>query len=93
MHRSIQKALVVIAASILSLAAFASDKDCTELAKAEWQSKKDVQAGLEKQAYKVKRIKKEGSCYEAYVTDKEGVKRELLINPADGSVVGEEDES
>lgn len=54
-------------------------------------SEKDVQSSLEQQGYKVGRIKREGSCYEVYVTDKEGSKRELQVNPQNAKIVAEED--
>lgn len=84
MNARLEKTLIALAISAFSLSAFASDKDCTAEPKAKWQSEKDVQASLEKQGYKVKRIKTEGSCYEAKATDKDGKKVELIINPADG---------
>lgn len=90
MNATLQKTLVALTISALSLSAFASDKDCTPEPKAKWQAQKDVQASLEKQGYTVKRIKIEGSCYEAKVTDKDGKKAELIVNPADGKVVDEE---
>lgn len=93
MRTILEKSLVALSISALSLAAFASEKDCTTEPKAKWQKEKDVQAGLEKQGYTVRRVKTEGSCYEAYVTGKDGKKAELIINPVDGKVVGEEGKS
>lgn len=89
MNATLQKTLVALAVSALSLSALASNKDCTPEPKSKWQAQKDVQTSLEKQGYTVKRVKTEGSCYEAKVTDKDGKKAELIINPVDGTVVDE----
>lgn len=92
MNATLQKILAALAISALSLSAFASDKDCTSEPKAKWQKEKDIQSSLEKQGYTVKRVKTEGSCYEAYVT-KDGKKAELILNPVDGKLVREEGKS
>lgn len=85
------KSLVIMALSAASFSVFASSDDdsCTKEPKSAWMSAKDVQAMYEKQGYNVRRIKTEGSCYEIYTKDKDGKKVELLINPADGSMVRE----
>lgn len=93
MNTMLRNTLIALALPALSLPAFASDKDCTTEPKEKWQTQKQVQAGLEQQGYTVKRIKREGSCYEAKVTGNDGRKAELIINPADGQVVDEEDKS
>lgn len=93
MNAMLQKTLIALAIAALSLSVFASDEDCTGEPKSTWQKESDVQASLEKQGYAVKRIKTEGSCYAAYVTDKDGRKAELVINPVDGNLVKEEDRS
>jgi hypothetical protein len=90
MNATLEKVLVVLTVSALSLSAFAADKDCTPEPKAKWQAQKEVQASLEKQGYTVKRVKTKGSCYEAKVTDKDGKKTKLVIHPVDGKVVDEE---
>jgi hypothetical protein len=94
MNATLEKLLLALAFSGLSLAAFASDADsCTTEPKTKWLKDKEVQAKLEKQGYTVKRIKTEGSCYEAYVQGKDGKKAELLVNPVDGAPVKEEGKS
>lgn len=94
MNATLEKTLIALALSGLSLAAFASESgSCTNEPKAKWMKDKDVQAKLEKQGYAVKRIKTEGSCYEAYVQGKDGRKMELLVNPVDGTPVKEEGKS
>ena len=85
------KSLAVVALSALSVSAFASGS-CTKEAKAKWMKPQQLQAQLEKQGYQVKRVKTEGSCYEAYVLDRAGKKAELVLNPVDGKFVKQEDE-
>lgn len=86
MNATLEKILLALAISGISLAVFAANPaSCTTEPKAKWMADKDVQAKLEKQGYAVKRIKTEGSCYEAYVQDKDGKKAELLVNPVDGT--------
>lgn len=89
------KTLTVAAVATLSLNAFASDSgNCTKEPKSKWLAEKDVSAKLSAQGLTVKRIKTEGSCYEAYVIDKAGKKSEMLLNPVDGKfVVAENGES
>lgn len=86
------KSLAVLVLSAVSATAFASGS-CTTEPKAKWLPEKDVQAKLEKQGFNVKRVKTEGSCYEAYVISKEGKKQELILNPVDGVLVKEEGKS
>ena len=94
MNATLEKILLALAISGISLAAFASDSaSCTKEPKTARMKDKDVQAKLEKQGYAVKRIKTEGSCYEAYVLGKDGKKAELLVNPVDGMPVKEEGKS
>ena len=85
------KSLAVVALSALSVSAFATGT-CTNEAKTKWMKQQDVQTQLEQQGYKVKRVKTEGSCYEAYTLDKAGKKAELVLNPVDGKIVKQEDE-
>jgi hypothetical protein len=85
------KSLAVVALSALSVSAFATGT-CTSEPKTKWMKPQDVQTQLEQQGHKVKRVKTEGSCYEAYTTDKAGKKAELVLNPVDGKIVKQEDE-
>jgi hypothetical protein len=54
----------------------------------------DVPAGdqgeLEREGYRVTRIKAEGSCYEIKAEDKAGRRVELKLNPVDGGLRKEE---
>lgn len=94
MNATLEKTLLVLAFSALALSAFAADSEsCTSEPKTKWLKDKEVQTRLEKQGYTVKRIKTEGSCYEAYVQGKDGKKVELMINPIDGTPMREEGKS
>lgn len=91
MKSSTLKTLTAIAITTLSLSAFAEGAaNCTKEPASKWMAKKDVSAKLVAQGMEVKRVKTEGSCYEAYVIAKDGKKSEMLINPVDGKQVGTE---
>lgn len=91
MQASVLKTLAAVAVATLSLSAFASGSaNCTKEPKSKWMAEKDVNAKLVAQGLKVNRIKTEGSCYEAYVIDKDGKKNEILINPLNGESAGPE---
>ncbi len=63
---------------------------CTHEPKSKWMQKKDISAKLQKDGYQVKRVKIEGSCYEAFALDKAGKRHELVINPMTGESVRQE---
>lgn len=85
------KTLVFSAMACLSFNALAEeDMACTKEPKAKWMSEKDLTAKLVAQGLTVKRIKTEGSCYEAYVIDKAGKRSEMMLNPVDGKFMGNE---
>ena len=89
------KSLTIIALSAVSFSVFASSDDdsCTSEPKSGWMAIKDMQTALEKQGYKVRRIKREGSCYEVYTEDKDGRKLELMVDPVNGDIFREEKKS
>lgn len=91
MQSSILKTLAVVALTTLSMSAFAEGAaHCTKEPASKWMAKKDVSATLVAQGMQVKRIKTEGSCYEAYAIGKDGKKSQLMINPVSGAPVGNE---
>lgn len=91
MNSVLLKTLVFSAMACLSLNALAEeDMACTKEPKAKWMSEKDLTAKLVAQGLTVKRIKTEGSCYEAYVIDKAGKRSEMMLNPIDGKFMGNE---
>lgn len=80
----------LFAAALLaaSTAALAGEK-CPEVAKEQWLRAEEVQARLQAKGVEVKRVKREGSCYEVKGKDREGRKVELYVSPADASIVKE----
>lgn len=91
MNTILLKTIVIAAFTTLSFNAVASgDMACTKEPKAKWMSEKDLTAKLVAQGLTVKRIKTEGSCYEAYVVDKAGKRSEMMLNPVDGKFMGNE---
>jgi hypothetical protein len=46
-----------------------------------WQPEAKLEKMLSEQGMKVRRIKVDGGCYEAYVTDKNGKRAELYFHP------------
>ena len=74
---------LILSAFALSLAAsgaaFAADK--CDVPKSEWQSADTLKAQLEKQGWKVRSVKTEDGCYEAYAIDAAGKKVEAYFNP------------
>lgn len=59
--------------------ALASEK-CS-VAMADWQPREALQAKLEGEGWKVRSIKTEDGCYEAYAINAEGKKVEAYFNP------------
>lgn len=59
--------------------AFASEK-CT-VAMADWQPREALQTKLEGEGWKVRSIKTEDGCYEAYAINAEGKKVEAYFDP------------
>ena len=78
-------AVAMLAASTSALA----DASCPEVARERWLRAEEVQARLEARGVEVKRVKREGSCYEVKGKDRQGRKVELYVSPADASVVKE----
>lgn len=91
MNSILLKTFVFSVMACLSFNALAEkDMTCTKEPKAKWMSEKDLTAKLVAQGLTVKRIKTEGSCYEAYVIDKAGKRSEMMLNPVDGKFMGNE---
>ena len=58
----------------------------------EWQPREALQMKLEGEGWKVKRIKTEDGCYEAYAIDKEGKRVEAVFDPKTFQMVKMEDD-
>ncbi len=67
-------------------AAMAEMNDCTDAPQSTWMSKAKIRALAESMGYKVRSIKREGSCYEAKALVN-GKRREIVFNPATGKLV------
>jgi len=73
---------IIIALSLaagFSGTAFAAAK--CNVAMADWQPREALQAKLEGEGWKVRSIKTEDGCYEAYAINGEGKKVEAYFNP------------
>ena len=66
-------------------AAVASDRCNVPLS--EWQPREALQQKLEAEGWKVKRIKTENGCYEAYALDRKGGRIEAYFNPKTFEIV------
>jgi len=72
--------LSTIALSVVaSGAAFAGSK--CDVPVGEWQPRAKLQSQLEQQGWKIRSIKTEDGCYEAYAMDAGGKKVEAYFNP------------
>lgn len=80
------KALVIAAA--LAAAPALATETCPDTPKDKWLRPEEVQVRMEKLGYDVRRVKKEGSCFEVKAT-KDGKRIEAYVNPADGRIVKE----
>lgn len=58
----------------------------------EWQPREALQMKLEGQGWKVKRIKTEDGCYEAYAIDAKGKRVEAVFDPKTFQMVKMEDD-
>lgn len=76
-----------IAAALAAAPALATET-CPDTPKDKWLRPEEVQARLEQRGYDVKRVKKEGTCFEVKAS-KDGKKIEAYVNPSDASVVKE----
>ena len=80
------------AAALLAATPVLATETCPDTPKEKWMRAEDVQARMEKKGYEVRRVKKEGSCYEVK-GKKDGKQVEAYVNPADGSIVKEKAKS
>ena len=54
---------------------------CDSGDKANWQPKSALQEKLDKEGWKVRKIKEDGGCYEVYATTPEGQRGEAYFHP------------
>lgn len=83
-------------AALIGLAAVpaqASDETCTKEPQTAWRTMADVTAALAAQGLEVREVEIEGSCYEAYVRDKDGRRTKLYLDPMTLATVRSEKKS
>ena len=72
----------VVAGLVVSTASFATGlATCDSGAKSGWQAIEKLEALLKEKGYSVRRIKEDGSCYEAYTVDAQGKREEQYFHP------------
>lgn len=79
-------AMAVALSASFAGSALAENSECTNVPSSQWMSKDAVKANAAKLGYKVRSIKREGSCYEAKALYK-GQRRDVVFNPATGAPV------
>jgi hypothetical protein len=67
--------------TMLAAATAAASSNRCNIPASEWQSREALQKKLEAEAWKVRRIKADHGCYEAYAIDKDGRRVEAYFNP------------
>jgi hypothetical protein len=77
MFRSISLAAVAV---VIATPAFASGATCSKSTSSKFQPVATLKTQLESEGMKVAKIKTEGGCYEAYVTNKSGKKVNMAFN-------------
>jgi hypothetical protein len=62
---------------------------CTAAPEAQWMTEAAIKAKVAEAGYTVAKLKRTrtGNCYEAYVTDKNGKRMELFLDPTDAKIV------
>jgi len=81
------KTTLIAAALLAATPAFAT-QTCPETPKDKWLRAEEIQQRVEKKGYEVRRVKKEGACFEVKAA-KDGKRVELYVNPADAAIVRE----
>lgn len=79
----------LLAAALFAVipSAFAAD-NCPATPKDKWLRAEEIQSRLESRGYEVRRIKREGGCFEVYAK-KDGKRVDAYVSPADGAIVKE----
>ena len=81
------KAAFITTALLAATPALAT-QTCPETPKDKWLRAEEIQQRMEKKGYEVRRVKKEGTCFEVKAA-KDGKRVELYVNPADAAIVRE----
>ncbi|HFQ14890.1 MAG TPA: PepSY domain-containing protein [Rhodobacteraceae bacterium] len=77
---------VTLVSALFAGTALAEMSDCTDAPQTTWMSKAQIKAQAEAMGYQVRRIKREGSCYEVKALVN-GQRREIVFNPATGKLI------
>jgi hypothetical protein len=80
--------IALIAAAVLAATPVFASETCPETPKDKWLKPEQVQERLAAQGYDVRRVKAEGTCFEAKAR-KDGKRVELYVSPGDGRIVRE----
>ena len=81
---------MLIAAALLAVAPAAlATETCPQVPKESWLRPEEIQARLQARGFDVRRVKREGTCYEVSAVDLKGRKVKAYVSPADGSIVKE----
>jgi hypothetical protein len=78
----------LIAAALIGAAPAFATETCPGTPKDKWLRAEEIQQRMEKKGYEVRRVKKEGNCFEVKAT-KDGKRVEAYVNPADATIVRE----
>lgn len=81
----------LIAAALLAVfpAAALASEDCPQTAKENWLRPEEIQVRMEAKGFDVKRIKRDGTCYEVNAKNRDGKRVVAYVNPADATIVKE----
>jgi hypothetical protein len=77
------KIALIAAAVTLALASMASAKDKCSVPLAAWQPRETLKTKLETEGWKIRSIKAEDGCYEAYAINDKGQMVEAYFDPKD----------
>ena len=74
----------VTLSAIATYAVASNDNIRNQSVRDQWLPKQQIEAQLNKAGYRVHRLKADDGCIEAYVSDQEGARDELYVDPTTG---------
>ncbi len=83
---------LIAALALSSFASLASAGDLCNVPQSEWQPEQALKTALEDHGWKVRQIKVENGCYEAYAINDSGKRMVALVSPNTFNLVSGEDE-
>ena len=84
MKLSTISALSAVALTSIAINAGASNDDRGQNTRQQWLPKQQIEAQLMQMGYQVHRLKADDGCIEAYLTDRNGTRAELYLDPTTG---------